>query len=163
MTGKARIGLILLLAALLLLFPIQAMAATVDDVASQLICQCGCTALLTNCTHGECHVRDTMTTAIKQGLEQGKSPEQLVKIFVAQYGEQVLASPPKRGFNLMAWILPFVAIALGGWVIYFSVKKWVFQGREAEMVTEVLELGESDEYGDRVEKELTDYSERSFR
>ena len=32
----------------------------------------------------------------------GSSPE---------FGEQVLASPPKRGFNLLAWVLPPVAVA----------------------------------------------------
>src|SRR4030067_1180773 len=104
-----------------------------------------------------------MTTAIKQDLEQGKSPEQLIGFFVTQYGEQVLASTPKRGFNLMAWTLPFVAIALGGWVIYLSVKKWVLRGREAEVAADVLESGESDEYWNRVEEELADYSEGSFR
>lgn len=163
MRGKAKIGLILILTALLLLFPTQTMAATVNDVASQVICQCGCTAVLTNCTHGECMVRDTMLNSISLSLEQGKSGEQIIALFVAQYGEQVLASPPKRGFNLMAWGLPFVAIAFGGLVVYILMKKWVLRGREAEVAADMPEPGEFDEYEDRVEKELANFSERSFR
>ena len=163
MRRKARTALLIIIIALLLLFPTQVMAATVDDIASQLICQCGCTAVLNNCTHVECHVRGTMTTAIRQGLDQGKSPEQLIDLFVRQYGEQVLASPPKRGFNLTAWILPFVAIAAGGLVVYILVRKWVRRGRETEAAADAPEPMESGEYWDRVEEELAGYSERSFR
>src|SRR3972149_2854362 len=76
----------------------------VDSISTQLICQCGCTAVLNNCTHLECHIRESMTAQIKLQLDQGMTSQQIIQSFVTQYGEQVLSSPPKRGFNLTAWL-----------------------------------------------------------
>ncbi len=143
--------------------PVRAESATVSDISDQLICQCGCTLVLANCTHSECMSRDTMTTLIEQGLAQGQSEEEIIQFFVVQYGEQVLASPPKRGFNLTAWILPFAAILGGGGIIYMALKKWVWQGRQS-VITAEAEVEESDEeYRRRLEKELEEFTERGFR
>ncbi|MDP2729459.1 MAG: cytochrome c-type biogenesis protein CcmH [Dehalococcoidales bacterium] len=144
--------------------PVMANSVTVSDIDNELICQCGCTAVLSNCTHGECMVRDSMTTVIKQKIDDGQSKEQIVQFFVAQYGEQVLASPPKQGFNLVAWLLPFAAILAGGGVIYFAIRKWVGQGQadQAKITTEVEE-GEEEEYRYRLEMELKAFEERGFR
>ncbi len=143
--------------------PVMAESATVSGIAKQLICQCGCTLVLANCTHSECMSRDTMTTLIEQKLAQGQSEEQIIQSFVDQYGEQVLASPPKRGFNLTAWILPFAAILGGGGIIYMALKKWVWQGRQSATPAEA-EVEEGDEeYQSRLKKELEEFTERGFR
>ncbi len=154
---------IILLIAILSFSPAQVKAATASDISKELICQCGCTLVLANCTHSECMSRDTMTTLIEQKLAQGQSEEQIIQLFVAQYGEQVLASPPKRGFNLMAWVTPFAAILLGGGVIYIAVRKWVKRGQRAQtsVVTDVEEKNE--EYREQLEKELAEFTDRSFR
>ncbi len=143
--------------------PARASAATVSDIASQLICQCGCTLVLNNCTHEECHSRENMTALIEQQLAQGQSEEQSIQLFVTQYGEQVLAAPPKRGFNLTAWILPFAAILAGGGFIYFLIRKWVRRGGYSP-VNVAAETEEMDaEYQHQLEEELKGFSERSFR
>ena len=154
---------IILLVFLLLASPVRADSATVSAISKQLICQCGCTLVLANCTHSECMSRDTMTTLIEQKLAQGQSEEQIIQFFVAQYGEQVLASPPKRGFNLVAWILPFAAILAGGGIVYMTIKKWLWQGRQSQ-VSAVPEAEEGDEeYQRRLENELKEFTDRSFR
>lgn len=159
---KMKLGIILLFA-LIALFPARAYAATVSGISKQFICQCGCGMVLLNCTHAECGSRSTMTALITQKLDQGQSEAQITQFFVTQYGEQVLASPPKKGFNLMAWILPFAAILAGGLVIYVTLKKWVRRGQES-LVTATVESGEWDEkYQHRLEEELSDFAERSFR
>ncbi len=148
---------------LLLVSPVKADSITVSDISKQLICQCGCTMILSNCTHDECMSRDTMTTLIEQKLAQGQSEEQIIQFFVAQYGEQVLASPPKRGFNLTAWVSPFAAIAAGGVAIYFALKKWVKRGKryQTKAVTKAKE--EDKEYQRQLDKELKEFDERGFR
>ncbi len=154
------------IAVILFLFlaaPARADSATVSDISKELICQCGCTMVLNNCTHAECMVRDTMITLIEQKLAQGQSEEEIIQFFVAQYGEQVLASPPKRGFNLVAWVLPFAAILGGGGVIYIALKKWVWQGRQSQTKT-IVETDERDEeYQRRLEKEVEEFTGRGFR
>jgi cytochrome c-type biogenesis protein CcmH len=154
---------IILAVALLTFSPARANAATVSDISKQLICQCGCTMVLLNCSHAECGSRGAMTTLIGEKLAQGQSDAEIVQFFVAQYGEQVLASPPKRGFNLTAWILPFAGLLFGIGLIYVALNKWVRQGRysTAGAITEAEEGDE--EYRQRVEKELAEFSERGFR
>lgn len=159
---KERLSIVVLIL-LFSFFPARANAATLSDISKQLICQCGCTLVLANCTHVECHSREAMTTFIAQQLDQGQSEKQILQLFVTQYGEQVLASPPKRGFNLLAWLLPFVAILAGGVVIYAAIKKWVGRGRLSETYA-ITEAGEEDEkYQRQLEEELKEFNEGSFR
>ncbi len=159
---KVRLSIILLIA-ILSFSPSQANAATASDISKQLICQCGCTLVLANCTHEECMSRDTMTTLIEQKLAQGQSEAEIIQFFVAQYGEQVLASPPKRGFNLVAWILPFAAILGGGGVIYIALRVWVRRGRQSQ-TSAIAEAEEGDEeYRRQLEQELEEFTGRGFR
>ncbi len=157
-----RLGIAFLII-LLFASPARVNAATVSDISQQLICQCGCTLVLANCTHGECMSRDTMTTLIEQKLAQGQSEEQIIQSFVAQYGEQVLASPPKKGFNLVAWVLPFVAILAGGGVIYLALKKWVWRGKQAPTIANGEAEEGDEEYRRRLEQELEEFTGKGFR
>ena len=160
--GLKKLAIILLLF-LLLASPVRADSATVSDISKQLICQCGCTLVLANCTHVECHSREAMTAFIEQEIAGGQSESQIIQSFVGQYGEQVLASPPKRGFNLVAWLLPFAAILAGGGIIYIALKKWVRRGRQSPTTAEA-DVEESDEeYQRQLEKELDEFTGSSFR
>jgi cytochrome c-type biogenesis protein CcmH len=42
----------------------------------------------------------------------------------------VLAAPPKRGFNLLAWLLPFVGLGIGGAVLALLARRWSRTGEE---------------------------------
>lgn len=126
---RKTIGLILVV----LIFtaaPVQAgpESMSVSDISDELVCQCGCTMILSNCSHQECGSREAMTAFIVQEMERGQSGPRIIQTFVRQYGEQVLSSPPKKGFNLIAWILPFAAILAGGTIIYVTLKKWLWRG-----------------------------------
>ncbi len=146
------------------LVPLQVYALTVSEMTKQFICQCGCTAVLDNCTHAECSIRDEMTNLVRQRVEQGKTEAEIVSFFVGRYGEKVLASPPKKGFNLTVWITPFAAILAGAAIIYIVIKKWVRRGRAVEMTTSDADSTEHDEeYEIRLEKELKDFESRGFR
>lgn len=54
-----------------------------------------------------------MRAIVREMLAQGRSAEEIKQFFVKRYGEGVLASPPKRGFNLVAWATPVGGLALG--------------------------------------------------
>ena len=151
---KALFIILILSLVLLPVTPVLAQEATVSDIAKQLVCpNCGSTA---------CAGRDAFwIPLIEQKLAQGLSEEQIIQSFVAQYGEWVLASPPKRGFNLVVWLLPFAAILGGGVVIYLAVKAWVRRGRQLPSITGAEE--EDEEYRKRLEKELEEFSEGGFR
>ena len=158
---KLFIVLILISLVLLPVTPASADEATVSDIAKELICQCGCDMVLSACNHLVCDWRDTMLASIEDQIAQGKSKEQIIQSFVDLYGEQVLASPPKKGFNLVVWILPFAAILGGGVVIYLTVKAWVRRGRQSATISKA-EKGD-EKYRKRLEKELEDFSGDGFR
>jgi cytochrome c-type biogenesis protein CcmH len=151
-----------LLAVILFVSPARANTVTANSIAKQLICQCGCTSGLSDCTHSECDVRDAMSTLIGQRLEQGDSAEQIIQLFVSEYGEMVLAAPPKKGFNLIAWIVPFVALLTGSAVIYFALKTWLGRGDPEPGAAQAVEEGD-EEYRYRLEDELGRFGDGGFR
>lgn len=59
---------------------------------------------------------------IKRRIAAGDSKRQIKDALVANYGEAILASPPRHGFGLLAWWVPLggivVAAALLGWGIW---------------------------------------------
>lgn len=65
-----------------------------------------------------------MREVIRQKLEAGESREQIVQYFVDRYGESILLEPPKRGFNLVAWRGPFLAVLVGGIGLYLLLRSW---------------------------------------
>lgn len=57
-----------------------------------------------------------MRQVVRDMLAQGATREEILDFFAQRYGQDVLAAPPKSGFNLVAWIFPLagVAAALAG-------------------------------------------------
>ena len=51
-----------------------------------------------------------MRQVVRRMLSQGASRDEILDFFEGNYGTDVLAAPPKSGFNLLAWILPATAV-----------------------------------------------------
>ncbi|MFQ5911748.1 MAG: cytochrome c-type biogenesis protein CcmH [Nitrospinota bacterium] len=107
-------------------------ALTLEEVARDLICLCGCGKVLSVCEMEGWAV--PAKRLIEEQIAQGKDKAAILAYFVEQYGEKVLAAPTKRGFNLLAWILPFLAILVGGVGIFAVLRRWKrsFPREEAE-------------------------------
>lgn len=57
-----------------------------------------------------------MRQTIVSQLRAGRTPDEIRAFFVGRYGEWVLLSPPRHGWNLVPWIVPIAGLALGlGW------------------------------------------------
>src|SRR5660398_325776 len=107
--GSRQSLLVALLALLFLLpAPAAAPAATGEDtlcaVGGRVMCQCGCGLVLANCPHRNCGWGVPAKEFIDGHLASGRSGDELVEYYVAQYGEQIPGSPPKSGVNLPACI-----------------------------------------------------------
>ena len=50
---------------------------------------------------------------ISRRIAAGDSKSQIKERLVAEWGPEILAAPPKKGFDLLAWLLPIVGV-LGG-------------------------------------------------
>ncbi|SUZ50961.1 uncharacterized protein METZ01_LOCUS3815 [marine metagenome] len=60
-----------------------------------------------------------MRAVVREMLVEGKDRDEILEFFVDRYGKDILAAPPKTGFNLVAWLAPIggvgaalVAVAL---------------------------------------------------
>ena len=51
-----------------------------------------------------------MRQRVREMLAEGASRQEVLDYFADRYGQNVLASPPKSGLNLLAWILPIVGL-----------------------------------------------------
>ena len=65
-----------------------------------------------------------MRDLIREQLAAGRTPTEVTAYFVARYGEWVLLAPPMRGFNLVLWGLPFVALVGGLGLIWRAARRW---------------------------------------
>lgn len=95
---------------------------TVDGIAGKLSCYCGTCPHLVVSQCG-CSKADEIKSEIKKMIGQGMSEEQIIQNFIAEHGQTVLAAPPRSGFNLTAWMLPFLAFLAGGFVLFTFLKR----------------------------------------
>lgn len=65
-----------------------------------------------------------MRAIIRQRLAAGDTPEQVVAYFVDKYGVWILLSPPREGFNLLVWVVPFAVLLAGLVLVAVIVRRW---------------------------------------
>lgn len=63
-----------------------------------------------------------MRTMVREKLAQGESREAILQFFVDRYGQGILAEPPRSGFNLLVWVLPPIALLLGGGILVMTLR-----------------------------------------
>jgi cytochrome c-type biogenesis protein CcmH/NrfF len=68
---------------------------------------------------------------ISRRIAAGDTKSEIKRKLVADYGPQILASPSKHGFNLLAWALPLVGILGGAGILGFLAWRWT-RTREPE-------------------------------
>ncbi len=98
---------------------------TLPDVEDEVMCPICGTAL----NLSESPQADRERAFIRREIAQGKTKDEIKDELVAQYGTQVLAEPPKSGFDLAAWIVPGLAILLAAIAIGVALWRWRRAGR----------------------------------
>ncbi|MBI2816627.1 MAG: cytochrome c-type biogenesis protein CcmH [Acidobacteria bacterium] len=107
-------------------------------VSNRLLCQCGCGYMVLSCNHLDCSSATFIRRTIQTQLAAGKSEDAIVAGFVEQYGPRILPEPPRKGFSLSAWVMPFVVLVLGGILVSYILwrMKFRFSPAEAEDIEE---------------------------
>jgi len=123
------------------------------EACDRLICQCGCKEQLSVCSMQNCSSATPMRAEIRERLLKGDGVEAIVDSFVARYGKQVLSAPTLQGFDLTAWIMPFLILCLGTVVVGWIVVRMVRPSRAAAPAPTAVDP--------RVERELEDFEEES--
>jgi cytochrome c-type biogenesis protein CcmH len=120
-----RRGLLLALLALVAL-PALAAALTVNDVAREVRCPTCNTPLDVS----SAPVAQDMKAYIGRRIEAGWTKQQIIDGLVDEFGENVLATPPKEGFGLIAWVVPGLFVALGLASIPIIARRWSRRSRD---------------------------------
>ncbi len=160
--NSIKFPLVLILTALFILSSVPVLAVEVDknlqkEIEDSLVCQDGCGMILAAC---ENQTAEYMRKIVVDRLAKGQTKDEIMGYFVDIYGVKVLAAPPAEGFNITAWVTPFVALILGGVLVYLVLDKWVFQARlermdqEDEQNKKEIDLSE---YEDKLDTELKKY------
>lgn len=68
-------------------------------------------------------VAEELRQELRTMLAGGATETQVVDAFVAKYGERILAAPKPQGFNLLAYTLPAVAVAVGLLIIAVVMRR----------------------------------------
>ena len=61
---------------------------------------------------------------IQTRIDQCATADQIKSELVANFGEGILAAPPHKGFDLLAWWLPLGGLAAGALLLGFGVWRW---------------------------------------
>ena len=93
---------------------------------SDIMCTCGCGAPMGSCQmRPNCGHYDSQAARLNAFLAEGKDYDEVREAFAAEFGSQaILAAPIDRGFNRLAWLVPYIvaAAALAGIVV--TARRW---------------------------------------
>ncbi|NQU65631.1 MAG: cytochrome c-type biogenesis protein CcmH [SAR324 cluster bacterium] len=64
-----------------------------------------------------------MKQRIRELLQEGKSEDEILQFFVERYGEWILRSPKKSGFNLLLWVLPGLILIVTVLLLFQHLRK----------------------------------------
>lgn len=150
--------LLALLGSALIFAAVSAQAGTppptddqVNMVAKQLYCPVCENISLDVCPTQACaQWRDL----IRQKLAAGWNETQIKEYFVTQYGERVLAEPPRRGLNWLVYILPPVVILGAAFVVIRVLRGMRSVAAEPVEVTPPAPEKSESSYLSRLEDEL---------
>ena len=93
------------------------------DLEAEIVCPTCKTTL----DQSSSPIATRMKAFIRARIAAGDSSEQIKASLVDQFGPAVLAEPPKRGFDLLAWLLPLSALGLG--IVVVGVLAWTWSRR----------------------------------
>jgi cytochrome c-type biogenesis protein CcmH len=97
-----------------------------DDLEHQIKCQCGCPLDVFTCrtTDFSCSVSPAMHADVMGLVAGGYGATEILRAFQSVYGERVLMSPVKSGFNWLGYVTPSIALAVGAIVVFSLIRKW---------------------------------------
>ena len=100
--------------------------AAIQAIEKKLRCSCGCGLDIYTCrtTDFSCTYSPALHKEVLRLAGQGKSAQQITDEFVAQYGQEALMAPPKRGFNLAGYFVPSLAIVVAAVFLVRALRRW---------------------------------------
>ena len=95
--------------------------------AAELESELVCVTCKTTLDESNSPIAQRMKAYIRRRIAEGASGKQIKDELVAEFGEEVLATPPTHGFDLLAWVLPIGGIGAGA--VGLAVLAWAWSRR----------------------------------
>jgi cytochrome c-type biogenesis protein CcmH/NrfF len=138
----------------LVLWPASALGAAranLPDIEDEVMCvQCG-TAL----NISEAPSADRERAFIRRRIAEGKTKAQIKKALVAEYGSNVLGTPPDKGFDVAVWLVPVVLALVALGAVLTTARRWRRVGGRDKAEPEGPELDPED--ARRLERDMAGY------
>jgi cytochrome c-type biogenesis protein CcmH len=112
-----------LLALVLVLVP-QAWASESHPTLAEMESRVMCPVCKTTLDQSDSAVAQRIEAVISQKIAAGETRSRIESDLVAQFGPAILAAPPRRGFDLLAWWLPIVGVIAGGLMLGVAAWHW---------------------------------------
>jgi len=111
--------------------------AHIQAIEKKLRCSCGCGLDIYTCrtTDFQCTYSPALHKEVLRLTGQGKTAQQVIDAFVAQYGQEALMAPPKRGFNLAGYFVPSITIVIAAVVLVRVLRRWTRDAAAAAPAT----------------------------
>jgi len=109
--------------------------AAIEAFERNLACPCPCTLDVYTCrtTDFNCGISPAVHADIQVLVEGGYSADEIMSAMTDTYGDFILMTPRKQGFNLLAWFAPFAAIGVGTVAIGALLGRWRRNARTASV------------------------------
>ena len=110
---------------------LDALRRSVQALEKKLRCSCGCGLDIYTCrtTDFTCTYSPALHKHVLGMLGTGKSAQEVIDAFVAQYGQTALMAPPRRGFNLLGYFVPGVVLLAATGLLIHLLNRWTRQAR----------------------------------
>ena len=96
---------------------------------------------------------DEIKQTIRKLLAEGKTSDQILDIYVAQYGDRILAEPPARGFSRLIYVAPWVFLVASVGLVIVVIRR-LRAVSPAPARTERTAAPPSADEADRIDEEL---------
>ena len=131
-------------------------ALELKAVSAQIVCQCGCNMILSECSHQSCPFALPERDKILAAIDDGKPGDDIVAGYVESYGRSILSSPPTRGTLLdrAAYVAPYLVLVLGAGIVVRVVRGFVRKPAPAGVAGVGTAARSEDPYRRAIEDEL---------
>jgi len=145
---------VLLLVILVLVPAVLRAAPSFQEIEESLTCQCGCGLTVHSCNHLQCPSALPLREEIRAQMATGQDKAAILTYFADKYGEKILSAPTTSGFNLLAWVTPFVLLGLAGVVLAMTLTRWSRRSKSTPAAPPISPARPGSPYDKIVEREL---------
>jgi len=145
------------LLALALAFAAPALASEAHPTLAELEGQVMCPICHTTLDESNSAAAQRIKAFIVRRIRAGDTKSEIENRLVDDFGPSILAQPPKKGFDLLAWLLPIGGLLAGAVAVGFAAWRWT---RRREPEPALAAVGQLDpQLERRLDEELRRFDE----